>query len=297
MSRSTDIMKLIEPPVDGLTSASIKTNARSGGSPAVVLVRGFTLIELLVVIAIIGILAALLLPALSRAKERGHSTACLGNLKQLAVAWLMYADDFGQQFPPNQSARVDGVQQNLPGSWVQGNAQTDTTTANVERGVLYPYVPVTATFRCPADHSVVAGQVGLRRTRSYALSAWLNSAMSGKPNFPEWDTQTFDEMKFRQTSLANPADVFVFLDKNSDCNDDGVFALADAYGYALHPDEWTDLPAETHLRGCNLTFADGHAEHYRWRWSKRFSRYHEKVANDLDLQDLRRLQAGLPIKR
>ena len=259
--------------------------------------RGFTLIELLVVIAIIGILAAMLLPVLSRAKERSRSTACLSNLKQLGVAWVMYADDFAQQLPPNKSARVNGVQQNVPGSWVQGNAQTDTTTVNLERGVLYPYVPVAASFHCPADFAIVSGHPGLLRTRSYALSAWLNSEMSGKPSFPEWDSRTFDEMKFRHTSLVAPAQVFVFLDKNSDCNDDGIFALADAYGYAMHPDEWTDLPAETHLRGCNLAFADGHAEHYRWQWSKKFNRYHERVANDLDLRDLRRLQAGLPIKR
>ncbi len=297
VSRSTDIMKLFDPPADGIPSPALKPSALSGWRPQFDRARGFTLIELRGVIAIIGFLAALLLPALSRARNRGQSTACLGNLRQLGVAWVMYADDFAQQLPPNKSARMNGVQQNMPGSWVQGNAQTDTTTANVERGVLYPYVPAAAIFRCPADQSVVAGQAGLRRTRSYALSAWLNSAMSGKPNFPEWDTQTFDEMKFRHTSLAEPARVFVFLDKNSDCNDDGVFALADAYGYALHPDEWTDLPAETHIRGCNLAFADGHAEHYHWRWSKRFNRYHEKVANDLDLQDLRRLQAGLPIKR
>jgi len=277
----------------------MKARAASGRRPQFVRVRGFTLIELLVVIAIIAILAAMLMPALSRAKDRGRSAACLANLKQLAMAWVMYADDFAQRFPPNKSARVNGVQQNVPDSWVLGNAQTDTTPANLERGVLYRYVPAAATFRCPADRSVVSGQDGLRRTRSYALSAWLNSEMSGKPDFPEWDTRTFDEMKFRYTSLTDPspARVFVFLDKNSDCNDDGVFALADAYGYAMHPDEWTDLPAETHIRGCNLAFADGHAEHYRWRWSKKFNRYHELVANDLDLQDLRRLQAGLPIKR
>jgi prepilin-type N-terminal cleavage/methylation domain-containing protein/prepilin-type processing-associated H-X9-DG protein len=290
-------MKLCEPPAHRRLKTSLQTSARSARPPHLVWADGFTLIELLVVIAIIGILAAMLLPTLGRAKERGQSTACLSNLRQLSVAWLTYADDFAQQFPPNKSARVNGIQQNLPGSWVEGNAQSDSTSAGLERGVLYPYVPAAALFRCPADRSVVAGHEPVRRTRSYALSAWLNREMSGQPNFPEWDTQTFDEMKFRHPGLAAPARVFVFLDKNSDCNDDGVFALADAYGYAMHPDEWTDLPGETHLRGCNLAFADGHAEHYRWRWSKKFNRYHEHVANDLDLQDLRRLQAGLPIQR
>jgi len=290
-------MKPSEPSADDSRRISIHKGTISSRSLRSARGRGFTLIELLVVIAIIALLAALLLPALGRARERGQSIACLGNLKQLAVAWLLYADDFAQQFPPNKSAHVNGVQQNVAGSWVEGNAQTDTTTGNLEHGVLFPYIPAAATFCCPADRSIVAGSVTLRRTRSYALSAWLNSEVSGKPNFPEWDSQTFAEMKFRSTGLLDPAVVFVFLDKNSDCNDDGVFALADAYGYAMHPDEWTDLPAETHLRGCNLAFADGHAEHYRWRWSKRFNRFHEHVANNLDLLDLRRLQAGLPIKR
>ena len=258
----------------------------------------FTLIELLVVIAIIGILAALLLPALGKARARGQSASCLSSLKQLQVAWLMYLDDFGDRFPPNKSARVNGVQQNVPDSWVLGNAQVDTSCANLERGVLYQYVPATAVFRCAADRSVALGPGMAPRTRSYALSAWLNSAMSGKPEFPDWDALTFGEMKFRLVSLINPspAQVFVFLDKNAECNDDGVFALADAYGYTGHSDEWTDLPGELHIQGCNLSFADGHAEHYRWKWPKKFSRYHSAVANALDLADLRKLQAGLPIK-
>jgi prepilin-type N-terminal cleavage/methylation domain-containing protein/prepilin-type processing-associated H-X9-DG protein len=258
---------------------------------------GFTLIELLVVIAIIAILAGLLLPALSRAKARGQMASCLANLKQLQAAWLMYVDDFADRFPPNQSARVNGVQQNVGASWVLGNAQVDTTPVNLQRGVLYPYVPAAAAFRCPADRAVVVGEHSLPRTRSYALSAWLNSAMSSKPEFPDWDEQTFDEMKFRLASLTTPApaQVFVFLDKNAACNDDGVFALADAYGYTGHADEWTDVPGELHAQGGNLSFADGHAEHYRWRSAKKFNRYHAPAANAADLQDLRRLQAGLPI--
>ena len=258
----------------------------------------FTLIELLVVIAIIAILAAMLLPALNRARVRGQAASCLTNLKQLQAAWQLYLDDNTDRFPPNKSARVNGAQQNVPDSWVLGNAQLDATPANLQRGVLYPYVPATGSFRCPADRALVLGQPAVPRTRSYALSAWLNSAMSSKPEFPDWDEHTFGEMKFKLASLSSPApaEVFVFLDKNADCNDDGVFALADAYGYTGHPDEWTDLPAESHGQSCDLSFADGHAEQYRWRWPKKFSRYHAVAANELDLRDLRRLQAGLPIK-
>jgi len=258
--------------------------------------RGFTLIELLVVIAIMAILASLLLPALNRARARGYTASCLANLKQLQTAWLMYLDDFADRFPPNKSARVGGVQQNLPDSWVVGNAQVDTSPANLQRGVLYPYVPAAAVFRCAGDRSTVQGQTALPRTRSYALSAWLNSAMNSKPEFPDWDEQTFNEMKFRLAQLPKPSQVFVFLDKNPQCNDDGVFALADAYGYAGHADEWTDLPADLHLQGCNLSFADGHTETYRWRFPKKFNRYHSPAAPAADLQDLRRLQAGLPIQ-
>lgn len=267
------------------------------GAPRRTAADGFTLIELLVVIAIIGILAALLLPALNRARARGQTAACLGNLKQLQAAWLLYLDENADRFPPNKSARVNGEQQNIPDSWVLGNAQRDTTPANLQRGVLFNYAPAAASFRCPADRSVVPGSAATPRTRSYALSAWLNSSMRDKPEFPDWDEHTFTEMKFRWTSLTtpSPAQVFVFLDKNADCNDDGVFALADAYGYVGHADEWTDLPGEVHRQGCVLSFADGHAEQYRWRWSKKFNRYHAAVANALDLQDLRRLQAGLPI--
>src|SRR3990172_1768032 len=129
-------MKLVEHPGGGIVRISMKAGAASGWRPRFVQERGFTLIELLVVIAIIAILAAMLMPALSRAKDRGRSAACLANLKQLSVAWVMYADDFAQRFPPNKSARVNGVQQNVPDSWVLGDAQTDTTPANLERGVL-----------------------------------------------------------------------------------------------------------------------------------------------------------------
>src|SRR6185503_11551897 len=92
--------------------------------------RAFTLIELLVVIAIIAILAGLLLPALSKANGKAQSISCLNSLKQLQLAWNMYADDNNDKTPPNKSVNMS----NVNGSWVLGNAQTDRTTTNLEKG-------------------------------------------------------------------------------------------------------------------------------------------------------------------
>jgi prepilin-type N-terminal cleavage/methylation domain-containing protein len=99
---------------------------------------GFTLIELLVVIAIIAILAALLLPALAKGKAAGQSACCRSNLRQLQTAYLMYVDQNGDRLPPNQCRAVPGDRENLPGSWVVGNAQRDTNATNIQAGVLFP---------------------------------------------------------------------------------------------------------------------------------------------------------------
>jgi prepilin-type N-terminal cleavage/methylation domain-containing protein len=102
--------------------------------------NAFTLIELLVVIAIIAILAAMLLPVLAKAKTRAKSAACISNLHQMALAWHQYTLDNRDVMPPSMTPGLNIPQESYAGCWVLGNAQLDTETTNIQRGVLYSYV-------------------------------------------------------------------------------------------------------------------------------------------------------------
>ena len=257
---------------------------------------GFTLIELLVVIAISAIVASLVLPALSKAKAKGQSVACINNLRQLQLSWHIYVDDNNDALPLNGAVPdARGMAKASAGSWVVGNTQTDTTTSNIQSGSLLKYANSVGVYHCPSDKSTVGGQTGLRRTRSYSLNYWLNGDASAFSGFSNENAQrdSFIKSKFAQIIDPPPAEMGGFIDEHEQSIDDGAMVVDNP---AENTDEiWYDLPSDRHSQGCNFSFLDGHIGHWRWKLPKKFKSHNQTHTPGPDLQDLRRLeQAFVP---
>jgi prepilin-type N-terminal cleavage/methylation domain-containing protein/prepilin-type processing-associated H-X9-DG protein len=247
--------------------------------------RAFTLVELLVVVVVIGILAALMLPVLATAKKQGVSLSCLNNLKQLQTSWHLYTDDNEDVVPPNNSfysvSQPNSTAAPFLGedgdSWCPGIAPLDTTTANLKQGLLYDYAGSPAVYRCPADKSIVTGYPGLPRTRSYAMNISLNCSDA---------VGAFRQ--FGEIARPGPSSLFVFIDTNEQGIWDSTFGIFSSD--SVWAGYWLDLPSDRHLQGANLSFADGHVEHWRWKAPKLFATHWQAAANTEDLADLQRLQ-------
>src|ERR1041385_604318 len=251
-------------PIGADARAEIRASAMVKGSNA------FTLIELLVVIAIIAILAALLLPVLAKAKDKARTLACLNNLKQLEVCWHLYAVDNRDVLAPNNSVMlIGGGELAHDISWCPDHAATDTNTVDLQTGVLFPYNTSVAIYHCPSDYSHVTGPSGeilpQLRNRSYNMSQSVNGYPGGVV-LPSINITLPDWKKFSEITRPVPSQLFVFIDEHADTLLDAQFG--NPAGMPYYPLMWFDKPADRHNQGGNLSFADGHAERWRWKVPK-----------------------------
>lgn len=258
----------------------------------------FTLIELLVVIAIIAILAAMLLPVLHRAQQKAEQVGCINNLRQLMIAWKMYANE-NAEFPPNQDYDnayprwVDGDMQGkivpaAPGALTYSGIDATNWLLLVDPhySTMGPYVSNAKIYKCPADQSTwsttkTAGRNEAPRVRTYSMNQaigpselggimgsdnqaqghWLstNAKQTGLPGGYPW------KVFLKDSAIVgmSPSDLWVVLDEHPDSINDAAFAVdmptAPNYG------SWIDYPSSAHENSDAFAFADAHAEIHRWQ--------------------------------
>ncbi len=224
----------------------------------------FTLIELLVVIAIIAILAAILLPVLSRARQRADRAYCMNNMRQLAIAWIMYSDDNNAIIPFNGDTADQSIN-----SWVKGILKWDFppsasnpdnyNATNLYESALGPYCGHSiGIYKCPGDKK--NGAKG-PRVRSISMNAFMNGSSSQSQVNSLMNISTYIVYnKITGMVAPGPSDLWVFLDEQGDSINDGFFLIAMG-----QTQNWIDRPANYHGGTGAFAFADGHAEGRKWR--------------------------------
>jgi len=243
--------------------------------------NGFTLIELLVVIAIIAILAALLLPVLSRAKIQAQKTFCMNNLRQIQLAWVLYCNANDDQIAPVSNYGDTGPND---ANIQPGHAEYQMYPGNVNspfdystNSALYNYHRSRVLWQCPADP--LKNSIS-QPARSYSVNGWMNPTPSTAGQSYLHPQGTYRVFK-KQSDILSSSGIYIVLEESpGTINDDWFVECPDT------PAEWTDMPASYHNKTSMLLFADGHAENRFWTDRAVVTQEGNFVPNDPKSDDL-----------
>ena len=215
--------------------------------------RGFTLVELLVVIAIIALLMAILMPALNRARELGRRAVCLGNLKQLALAWVMYADENDGDFVDGRAGANNGATPPIVSGWVgvvnggwderrQIKGSSTNLAEGIMRGVLWEFLKQPKVYRCPAgqvgqmvNYQIVDAMNGFKQTNAVRDQVWANN----------------------RGDLSKTHNKLVFVDIGQ--------VRDNSYHVYYNQGTWADPPSVRHRDGVTVGYADAHCVYIKWK--------------------------------
>ena len=268
--------------------------------------KGFTLIELLVVIAIIAILMAILMPTLKRAKEQGRRAVCLSNLKQLALAWIMYADENDDKIVNGEAYNNGDGLAPIPGSgmhkgeqwwtgddcasgYMQGEQLAqDVQIRAIKAGALFPYCKNEKLYRCPTG---VRGEM-----RTYSIGDSMNGLYRDGTHYGDVGARVGRTVlwvkKRTEISVPGPSYRIVFLDEGR--------VTPDSYATHYNNGQWWDPPHVRHGDGTNVSFADGHSDYWKWnatetiRIGKMANPLHQfRPTTDVGREDLEKMQKAI----
>lgn len=264
----------------------------------------FTLIELLVVIAIIAILAAMLLPALGRAKLRAQRIQCMSNLRQLGIAWTMYTVDNNGFLALNWPVTAGND------AWVLGDmtgATECTNTTLIQQGKLFPYNKNVALYRCPADKNALAKARNAPPARSYSMNSFMGGRRSSAyPNGYQGAIPAaigsynpgYVLCYEKDTQMKKPAELWVMIEEDERGINDAFFVPDPPNPSTGASSVWYDFPAISEHRhgwGFGLNFADGHSELFVLKDSttRSVNANRATTPGNRDLAELGRLSAEL----